>query len=192
MVRKVLLEPFRKQDAKPTKKVFSKSVAKTVGAQARKIFGIEQLEQFLISEGFEGIDFATLSLVEKIEYLQEVDTILTTFGSASININISLNSQVKDISILLPISFTQGNIMGHNGQIPTYTCPVIFPVYPNLCTHNGYLLPQRTVSLCYNHRHSTGQFFTRHPEHFGGSFSFKIEMDVFKKFYKYYTEKIGM
>lgn len=190
MVRKILLEPFRNKNIKPTKKVFLKSGTKTAGAHTRKVVGIEQLEKFLVGEGFEVVDPAVFSLPEKIDYLQEVDTALMTYGSAGANIELSLNYKMKTISIPKPISIIQGNIMGHNGLIPTYSCPVIFPVYPHLCTHNGYLMTQEMASMFYSSRRPTGQFFPRHPPNFIGSFSLSIEIDTFRRFYEYYTENV--
>ncbi len=192
MVRKLLLEPFRREDIKPTKKVFLKSGTKTAGAHARKVTGIDQLEQFLEEKGFEVIDPAVFSLPEKIDFLQEVETALMTYGSAGANVELSLNYKMKTISIPKPISIIQGNIMGHNGQLPTYSCPVIFPVYPEYCKYNGYLMTQEMASIYYSSRRPTGQFFPRHSPDFTSNFGLSIDMDIFKRFYNFYVENIEL
>ncbi len=191
-VRRVLLEPFIREGIKPVRKVYPKSGVKTVGAKMRSIPGSKKLERFLIKEGYEVIDLATLSLIEKINYLQEIDTMLVVYGSSVANINLSLNDQIKVVSISGPNAIIQGNIMGHNGFLPTYSCPVIYPVYPDFCFSNGYLMTTEMIHLYYGYRFPKGQFFSCRPSQFTSNFSFEIDMDMFKKFYKYYTEKIAL
>ena len=177
----------------PTKKVFFKTEKKTVGAHLRKNIGIETVEEYLLGDGFEMVDMALLSLPEKIDYLQHVDTIVLTAGSGVQNL-IFCSHTVKYICFYPPFHMVQGNFAGMNIPASHFSLHAIHPIYPELCFHNGYL---ETIFHIDGGRESPynnvikGEFYARNPTEFVGPQSCDIDFEKFKEFYKHFTQVLA-
>ncbi len=193
MMHKVLIEPRIKSNALPNKKVYFKTGMKTVGSKLRKIVNIDLLESYLKELNYEFVDPASMTLTQKIDYLQNVDTVLSTYGSSVANLVLSSNPKLKHINIAPPHAIVPGNILGHNNAVSGYTNTPILPVYPKQCFNNeGYLLKTGQVSwsLLSEIHPLKGQFFSSLPKQYVGGQSSEIDINKFKRFYEHYLKSI--
>lgn len=187
-VKELLVKPRIDSSVIPTKKVYFSTGVKTIGAHYRKINNLDKVETFLQEEGVEFIDPATLTTPEKIDYLQNVDTIMAPYGSAGINSLFSLNPKLKLINMAYPMHFLQRNIMGMNIPIPHYSQHAISPIYPELCFNNGFLKTISQVNYNLPLAPITGQFFQKFPDEFTGPYCGEIDIELFQKFYRHFMK----
>lgn len=187
-VNKLLVEPIRK-NATHRKKVYFDTGRKTVGSHLRKDSNIEQVKAFLRSEGFEFIDLATLNIVEKIEYLGQVDVAVTRFGSSPANLFLFGNEALKQIQICSPSALTANSVVG-NFPANAYTNLPILPVYKDFCLNKGNLMTGSSVLWCKNAiigRMPAGVFYASMPSNFIGDLCTEVDIVKFKKFYNLFV-----
>ena len=188
ILRKVLVDPFIRDRVTPRKKVYFKTGIKAGGASSRKVVNLEQLEGYLREQNYEFCDPATLTLPEKIVYMQDVDTVFSLYGSAPANILFSSNDEIKYIFIPRPFSLIPGNSMPINMAYLSHSdCPTRF-VYPGQCYYNGYLMTGERVSRTFfiSQLIPNAEFFPSLPKTYMGTNASEIDIKKFEEFYEHY------
>ena len=135
-------------------------------------------------------DPATLTVPEKIFYMQDVDTVFSLYGSASTNILFSSNDDIKFINIPRPFSLIPGNLMAVDMAYTSHSdCPIRL-VYPEQCYYNKYLMTTERVSRSFitSKLLPNAEFYPLLPKFNMGTNSFEIDINKFKEFYEHYLK----
>lgn len=146
MLEKKLVAGRRSKDP-PFRKLYLESKSKLSGARARLQRNESALQEFLCDDGFEVIDPAELSLVDKIKVFSEAKQVISASGSALANPLYFCPENARVGGLVYAENLVKSFCSPHKFRVMGYSDLPIFDVYPELCMDNGRPLSQWAMTV---------------------------------------------